>query len=167
MQTLRFCSVRACSVCAMSTAGNADRRVSLVQTLAAWKVEICWEWHWKPSNSPASGGWAVPQQDRGAEVLALLFGIFKSFKLFFFPLEILSKCIYLKENLKCAILQMLGSLFSSFCCGRSVNVSDCSYRLLSRWSLSFSVSSPVWYVLICFSPNFLLFAALLFAPVSL
>lgn len=34
-QMLRFCSVRACAVCAVGTPGNADRRVSLVQMLAA------------------------------------------------------------------------------------------------------------------------------------
>lgn len=83
-------------------------------------------------------------------MVALLFEIFKFFKLFFFLLAILSKSIYLKENLKYAILQMLGSLFSSFCHGRSVNVSDYSYKLLVQVKLVFAfvVSSPVWYVLI-------------------
>lgn len=98
---------------------------------------------------------------RGAEVLPPLFGIFKSFKLFF-PLSNTLQIIYLKENLKCAILQTLGSLFASFFCGRSVNVSDYSYKLLVQVKLVFAfvVSSPSWYVLIWFSQNFLLFAAL-------
>lgn len=66
---------------------------------------------------------------------------------FFFPLAVLSKS-YLKENLKYAILQMLGTLFSSLCHGKSVNVSDYSYKLLVQVKLVFAfvVSSPVWYV---------------------
>lgn len=93
---------------------------------------------------------------RGAEVLALLLGILKSFKLFFFPLAILSKSIYLKESLKYAILQMLGNLFSSFCHGRSVNVSDYSYKLLVqvKFVFAFVVSNPVWYVLILILTEF-------------
>lgn len=72
-------------------------------------LELCWE--------------GLMATECGAEPFLLVFGIFKFLKTLFLAVSY-------RNGLELCCLQVLGSLFSLFRCGRFANISDCSYTLL-------------------------------------